>query len=365
MSGATAYELWLTSDTGERLAILERAVSFTYTHSTGGLGFFSVTLPGTFPRTFLDTTRRVMFFRKPSGGAMALDFVGFIRRVVASTDANNQLTRTISGYGPNWLLDGRIVYASAGSPGAEKTGAADDVMKAIVREQMGASAAAARALLSTYFSVQADSSMGPTITKGFAYRPVLDVLQELTQVARQAGVETFWEIRPLDTTRFQFVTSTAQLGRDLRGSGMVFGDEFGNLRTASLSEDWSDERNFGYGLGSGEGASRVIQTAEDTTRSGRSWYARREIAKDARNQTGTAGVTAAAQAAITAGRPVTAFSGDIVSTAGAAYGVNWRNGDRVDVTFDGRQFDALIRAVTVSVGDDGREQISARLEAYL
>ena len=202
MSGATAYELWLTSDTGERLAILERAVSFTYTHATGGLGFFSVTLPGTFPRQFLDTTRRVLFFRKPSGGAMALDFVGFIRRVVASTDANNQLTRTISGNGPNWLLDGRIVYASAGSPGAEKTGDADDLMKAMVREQMGASAATARALLSTFFSVQADSSMGPTITKAFAYRPVLDVLQELTQIARQAGVETFWEIRPLDTTRF-------------------------------------------------------------------------------------------------------------------------------------------------------------------
>lgn len=360
----TQYELWLVTDAGERLALLERAISFTYTHATGSNGFFSVTLPGTFPREFLQIGRRVLFFRQPRSGAMGLDFVGFIRRIVTNTDANFQKTRTVQGYGPNWLLGGRIVYAAAGSPGAEKTGAADDVMKAIVREQMGTSAATARALNSSYFSVQADSGMGPTITKAFAYRNVLDTLSELSQVARQAGTETFYQVLPLDTTRFQFVTSTAQLGRDLRGSGMVFGEEFGNLRNARLSEDWGDECNFGYGLGPGEGGAREIRTAEDTTRSGIAWYGRREVAKDARNQT-TNGTTAAAQSAIVNARPVTSFSGDIVSTAGALYGVQWRFGDRVDVNYDGRQFEALIRAVTVDVDESGKEQISARLEAYL
>ena len=72
----TGYELWLTDSLGNRVAFLETVQDFTYTHATHSWGFFSVTLPGTFPRNQLDTTRRVCFFRKASPGAIAaLDFV--------------------------------------------------------------------------------------------------------------------------------------------------------------------------------------------------------------------------------------------------------------------------------------------------
>lgn len=357
------YEIWLTDSLGNRVTMLETTRDFTYTKSTHSNGFFSLTLPGTFPREQLDTTRRVAFFRKPLPNAVpTLDFVGFVRRVRAD-GSDEKKRRTIQGYSPNWLLGGRIVYAAAGSPNASKSDYADDMMKDIVREQMGASAAAARALNSSYFSVQSDASAGPSITKAFAYDNVLDVLRELSEVARQAGTETFFEVRALGLNRFVFVTSAEQLGNDLRDSGAVFSDESGTLENPSLSEDWGEEANFGYGLGEGTGAARTIQTAEDTERSGATWYARREVAKDARNQA-TAGTLAAAQSAIVAHRPFLAFSAGIVNTAGSLYGVNWGFGDRIKCSYDGRQFDGLIRAVTVSMSDSGKETISAKIEAY-
>lgn len=359
------YEIWLTDSVGNQIAPpLDKTRDFTYTHSTHAPGFFSITLPGTFPREQIDQTRRVLFFRKAAPGSIAaLDFSGFVRPF-RTKGARENKQRIVSGYGPNWLLAGRIVYATAGSAQAQQTDYADDLMKAVVTYQMGASAAAARQYNSAYFSVQTDSSSGPSITKGFAYQNVLDVLRELSETARQAGTETFFHLKAIGVNKFIFVTSTAQLGQDLRNSGLVFSDENGNLANPDMLEDWGNEANFAYGLGGGPGPVREILTAEATDRSGATWYARREISRDARNQK-TAGVTAAAQAALVAARPIVSFSGDIVSTAGCLYGVNWGFGDRVTVSYDGRQFDALIRSVTVSVNEQGAEHVTARLEVYL
>jgi hypothetical protein len=358
------FEVWLCNAKGNPIGLIENAVEFTYTHATHAAGFFSLALPGTFPRQQLNVTRRVLFFRKPPGGSPALDFVGFVRRPGTNTGSEGAKTRTLSGYGPNWLVSGRVVLAAAGSPEAAKTGSADDLMKEIATEQMGASAPAARQYPSAYFAVQPSSGSGPILTKAFAYQNALDVARELSEAARQAGIETFFHVLPLGVNQFLFVTSIAQLGRDLRRSGLVFGIEQGNLKNAHLDEDWSDEANVGYGLGKGEGALRDVQTAEEPVRSGLTWYGRREVARDARTQD-SAGALAAAQAAIVAARPVAAFGGDILSTAGALYGVDWRFGDRVDVTYDGRTFAALVRAVTVTVNQNGAETVGARLEAYL
>lgn len=358
------YELWLVDHNGNRLCPpLENAKSFTYTHAMHNLGFFSVVLPESFMRELVGIDRRVLFFRKPDNASMKRDFVGFTRRKVTETDTNSVTTRLAQGYSANHLLDGRIVYAAAGSSQAQKTAAVDNMMKAIVTEQAGTSAATARQFDSAFFSVQDNSSSGPSLTKGFAYRPMLDVLRELNEASRQAGTEVFFQVMPLDIDKFVFVTSTTQLGRDV-SDRVEFSLERENLSSVRLVEDWSNERNFGYGLGGDTGADRYIATSEVTERSGISWYGRREVTKDARTQD-DAGAQTAAYAIVTEHRPLTTFAGAIKSIPGCAYGVDWYYGDRVAVSYDGRTFDAIIRAVTVSVDEGGKETISARLEAYL
>jgi len=86
----------------------------------------------------------------------------------------------------NWLLDTAIVMAPAGDAKADKTAIPDNMMKAIVREQLGSLAAADRQKLNVAPDLGA---AGSSITKAFAYRNVLDVCRKY---ATQRGKRTIF-----------------------------------------------------------------------------------------------------------------------------------------------------------------------------
>lgn len=362
----TQYEIWLARDDGTRLAILDQTGGFSYTLVVNNVGYFTLTLPGTFDRTLLKKDRRVLFWRKPPGGALKLPFVGLIRRVRTSTDSRGLTTRRVSGYDLTGLLKRRVVAYAAGSASAAMTDQADDLLTELAKDNLGADATAARQLSSTYFSVAASPAAGPSITKAFAYRNVLDVMREVADASRQAGTYLFFGIVPTSESAFEFRTRTGEWGRDRTsdsGNGLVFGLEFGNLANPMLDEDATDEVNFAYGLGRGEEDDRNVQTSEDTTRSGASLFARSEAAANAVHETTDAGVTDVADARVQKGRPVTVFTADLLSVPGSEFGQDYDFGDRVTVTYDGLQFDALIRAATVTVDENGRETIAPIVEA--
>ncbi len=195
-------------------------------------------------------------------------------------------------------------------------------------------------------------------------------MREIADAARTAGTEVYFQITPTTETAFEFRTYIDQLGRDRTTDSttsrpLIFGLEYGNMAMPVLDEDARDEINFAYALGQGEGALRSIQTSEDTTRTGRSIFGRREGKIDARAQTTDAAVVDAADGLLVKGRPVTTFAADLLNVPGSIFGKDWDFGDRITATYDGRQFDALVRAVTVRVGANGAESIDAVLEAYL
>jgi hypothetical protein len=123
--------------------------------------------------------------------------------------------------------------------------------------------------------------------------------------------------------------------------------------------------NVAYGLGRGEEAARDVQTSEDTTRSGASLFARAEAATNAVQESTSAGVLDAADGRVQKGRPVTTFTAQLLSVPGSLYGLDFDFGDRITATYDGRQFDCLIRAVTVAVDENGKEDIDPVIEAIL
>jgi hypothetical protein len=47
---------------------------------------------------------------------------------------------------------------------------------------------------------------------------------------------------------------------------------------------------------------------------------------------------------------------------GSRYGLDWGLGDLLRIDEFGRQFDALVRSVTVSVDENGAERVDATLE---
>jgi hypothetical protein len=242
------------------------------------------------------------------------------------------------------------------------------MIKAIVREQLGASAVAARQIPG--FSVADDTSQAPSTSKAFAWRAVLDVLQDIAASSAENGVYLAFDIVSPTPETLQFQTFTETRGVDNRfPSGLapvILSPERRNLVQPSLRYDFRDEVTYAKAGGSGERTARLTGEAIDVARAGASPYRRRERFVNASNTVGAGALEDEAAAAVRAGRPRVIVSGKIAETAGFQYGVHWRWGDYVTIQAFGRQVDARIDATTVEVQPDS-ETISAvvRGEQYV
>jgi hypothetical protein len=246
---------------------------------------------------------------------------------------------------------------------------ADDLILEIVRDNLGADATtgngreASGVISASLFTVQTGASAGPSVSMRFSYNNVLDTVNKIAEAARRAGTPVYWTVAALGDG-FEFRVNVGQLGQD-RTSGqnaLTFGPEFGNFRSGKLVFRSRNEINRAFALGQGDGVNRNVQSSDDTTRSGASPWALREDAVEDGTLTTDAALIDRADAAVVAGRPFYALSGELVSTDETQYGRDWDLGDLVNVSYRAMQFTALIRAVTVSVDERGKETVSGQIE---
>lgn len=361
-----SYELYLANDRGERLQLLDKVVRFNYSKTINGIGRGQFVFPDSYDFTLFKRDYRIEVFRSPSPTASKkLENIYFIRRRIGDTLAGGQIQLNTFASDPNELLMRRIVAYNSGSSEADKTDEIDDMMKAIVRENMGTLAAADRDWTASGFSVQVDVSLGPSITKAFSRRNVLDVLQDLSEAARTNGTEVYFAVVPTTTTTFEFQTFIEQPGVDRRYEGedpLVFSLERGNLGAPMLEDDYEDEISYVYAGGQGEGDTRDIQVSSDNALINESIWNRREGFRDARHQSASAGVLTDADAMLSASRPRRRFHASLLSVKNSRYGIDWNWGDRVTVEYLGQRLNALVRSVSVSVDRNGDETVMGRVE---
>lgn len=316
--------------------------------------------------------RMVQIWRQPSGGRLGLWRVYFVRRRRFSTRGSQEIVE-IGGPDVNDLLRRRIVAAFAGSAQAEKTDFADDMMKEVVTQSIANGVAptpTAGTRVWSNLSVAADLSDGPTITKSFPFDKLLTtsgqgVLDVLSRASKEAGTEVFFDIVPnvvsSSSITFRFQTFTGQPGQDV-SDRVIFELPSGNLREPSLEEDYTEEENYIYAAGQGEEADRNVQQVYDSTRYSQSIWGRCEGFADARNQSADNGVREAGRDALNEGRPRIKFSAIPMDTVGTQFGIDWDFGYLVQARYKNRQFNSIIRAVVISLDDEGNETISARLD---
>lgn len=367
-----AHEIWLARDNGTRLTILDRVERFEWTRAINNIGRCTITLPGDFDRSLLKIDNQIQIQRAPSPTSiLRLEDSYFIRRPIVTTNESGLTRIQVHGVSPIELLTRRIVAYAAGSAQANKTDFADDMMKAIVRENLGALAGVdgfgdSRSFDATYFGVAPDFGLGPSLTKAFSRRNVLLILQDLAEAARTAGNEVFFAVVPATATTFEFRTFTGQPGLDRRfpdgTNPIVFSLDRGNFELPFLEDDFEFESNYVYGGGQGEGVGREIQEVRDLVRINTSIWNRREAFRDARHESTAAGVLDEAESSLAKGRPKRRFTAIVLSSEGSRYGLDWDFGDRITVEYLGEQFDGLIRIVRVNVNNEGLETVEGRVE---
>lgn len=369
---AGRYELWYLDDIGNRISYIDDVAAFDYVRVMGDIGIGSFTFPYRGQLHIASVPdRRIAVYRQALGGSLNLESVFMLRQFELVTSAAGQYQFTATGYDFNELLNRRIVAYYAGSANAEITDYADDMMKTVVTDNMISNAdysgtpSPARDIDDYGFSVEADASDGPSLTKGFSWRNVLTVLQDLQADSKAQGTEVFWGVIPTSETAMQFRTWTTPRDRTT-GSGVnpiVFSLEWGNLANPRLADDYSTEQNYIYAGGQGEQDARIIQTASDTTRMNQSRLNRREGFAFSSGETAAAVLTDARNE-LERNRPTTRLYGDLLDTPLAPYGGlnGWDLGDKVTASYGGRQFDVIIRAVHVQMRPNGDEIIKSKIE---
>ena len=249
-----------------------------------------------------------------------------------------------------YLLAGRIVAYVAGSAQAVKSGPADDLIKAIIRENLGSLASVADRNLSAYLDVAADVSQGATVHKTMPRRNVLLVCQEIARASAQAGKPIFFDV-VWTGARLEFRTYLDARGADHRvasASPIVLSPEFGTLTNASRSFDHRDEATVVYCAGQGRGAERLIVSVSDDARRTQTPFNRRETYVDARYLSLTESVAMEADATLWHRRPVQELAAEFADTDTWRYGVDWGWGDLTAAELNGEVLAVRVHAVTIT-----------------
>jgi hypothetical protein len=368
---ATQYEIKIFSPVGLQLAEVPDWVGLQLARKVGDVGTLTLTLPFRYlPYLTTDTVLEV--YRQPDGGGLALVMESrwMVRRMKRYLSETGELLIQLTAFDGVSLLKRRIIAYVAGSSQAAKTAAADDMIKTIVKENLGASASDANRIVpSSYFSVAANLTAAPSQTKAFAWRnTMLEVLQEIAQASTLAGTYLTFDVVALAGGAWELRTYTGQRGVDHRWPGgfipVIFDPALGNVSNLSLTDDWVDEKTYVYALGQGDGAARTSAPAYDNTRIAVSPFGRIETARDSRNTADSGGLQAEANSYLRECRQKRIFDAQLRDTPNSVYGVNFDLGDQVTGNFFGETIDCRIEVISITKDKyDEAETIVAKVQS--
>ena len=362
------YELvWYTHE-GVRKGVIQAFNSLEYVKTQNAIGTLVVDLPRGLIQYDQFSVGDIFEIWREKNGTLELqnETAYFLQDWEFWTDDDGAEYIRLSAYDANWLLDTAIVIHKSGTAQAKKTAKPDDMCKHIVREQLGDLASADRLKLSVAPYL---SAAGANITKAFAYRNVLTILQEICEVAQeQNNVWLGFDVVRTAPGAFEFRTYTGQRGVNhsrTSGDPRMVGKQYGNFSNASFGTYHAPERNFVVVGGQGEGWERELVYRWNYARWHASKWNRREYFKDSRDNETTAALEADGDEVLNEFKPKQILTGRLLDTTGMQFGVHYQFGDIVTAQAFGYNVDCHISSVRVRVDQDNGEQIDVRLRGEL
>ena len=362
------YEaVWYTHE-GVRKGVIQAFSSLEYIKTQNAIGALVINMPRELMAYDQFAVGDIIEVWREKGGVLELqnETAYFLQNWEFWTDNDGAEYIRLMANDANWLLDTAVVLDKAGTPKAKKTAKPDDMCKHIVREQLGDLAAVERQKLSVAPYL---SAAGANITKAFAYRNVLTILQEICEVAQeQNNVWLGFDVVRTAPGAFEFRTYTGQRGVNhsrTSGDPRLVGKQYGNLSEATFGTYHADERNFVVVGGQGEGWQRELIYRWDYPRWRASKWNRREYFKDSRDDATTAALEADGDAALEEFRPRQILTGTVHDTPGMQYNIHYQFGDILSAEAFGYHVDCRVDSVRVKVDQDGGEQIDVKLRGEL
>lgn len=368
----------LRTPDGIQLAKIEKAVRWEFARAANAVGWFTLQVGDIDPR-LLSVDNLFEFYRTPVGSAPVFMGVGLLRSWEYVEDETGSVTVVLNGPDQVDLLNRRIVaYVEETTMWEKGPGYADDLMKDLVSENMGPTSTdpwynRGREYPASHFSIAPKQSLGRDDAQlTCQFREVLAVLQDLANYSGWTsgddafvGKPVWFDLDYIGPAEFMFRTWVPIRGVD-RTLGtaiapLVFSREAGNLSTPILRFDYTQEENIVYGLGPGDGASRMVDPENDVPRENLSIWNLHEGVCPATEESTYQGIANRAYQKMQEMRPRVVFEGKLVDTAQTRFGIDWGYGDVVTVRFQGMEFDGRVDGYNYTMDEDGREGVTANV----
>lgn len=359
----------LSPTTGAVEAIVDGTAwhSFTYSRVLNGIGDFVVELPndvrwqGVF---VLDALVDVLRSDPANPRRLVKEETYFVRRVQQLREEPEERL-IVAGRSLNHLLTRRVINPSADPLVAggysTKAGPADQVIRDYVLEQLGANAQPARRAAN--FSVAPVTNVGQSVGNRLRFENLFEVVEKL---AKSGDVD--FAIERVGGARLEM--RIGQFGADktrstnypmMRWVGLS--PLRGNLTNPSLLIDRTEEANFVYALGEGQGVYRDILEVGELSANDSPWNLI-EYVEDVRNVSRGDAVQLYTQARVSladkAARQEFTFE-PTGTEPGNTYRVDWDLGDTVTVLWGDYELDLRVTAVTLEAGE-AAERIQVKVE---
>lgn len=370
-----SYQIWLGNQVGERQAEIKQLESIQVALTLNGSSTAIVTFPSIidnieFDYDLIQEDGWLEIWRGSNDSTKTLlgDAPFLLGRDEAEESGRGNFI-TSTAYSASVVFDWPVVAYDAGTSYTAKTDYADDMIKEIAAENVGASATDTNRDMSDYLSIQADSGKGVSVSKAFSRRTLSKVFSELCDASAADGTRLYWDVvlsNPANLTNrtLQLRTYTGQRGTD-RGlssdNPFIFSRQLGNLEDVKRTRDYSQVVNVAYALGQGQESTRNVQSAIDTARATASpWGYIKEGTRTATFATSDEGVTSEAKGLLREKRPRQIITAKIKNTPSSQFGVHWNHGDLVIVEAFGKRYETIISPISLYFFG-GKETIDARL----
>lgn len=255
------------------------------------------------------------------------------------------------GSGFTQMLQRRVVIPPPGLPQSVKTGAAETVFKSYVSDCMVSPLDITRIFPGV--TLEPDAGGGELIDYSSRYTNLMTVCENIADAGKlDFGVKGGQNLGEFVVCARELWGKDRRYGNPAGNIPTVFSLDYGNMTIPIFSTNSSDEKNYVYVGGGGEGENRIITAVSDPDAIILSPWGRKEAFVEGRQEDTITGLVTVGRTYMEQYRTTRDFTFDLRSVTGGHWMIDWELGDLITARYFNNVFDKKIIEVGVVVSGE-------------
>lgn len=348
------YQVYVFDPYNAPLGVLPYFKSIKCALAVNQIGAVTLVVPGYISGVGEDT--RIEIYRD---GALLGETQFLVTRMEVAQETPGKLITTIYGSSAMTILDWPVVDYAPGKLQSWKSGYAGNVIRQLVRENLGSMATDPARDMSTYFTVPADINDGAIVSIEAGWQRLMPTIQDLVNASYDLGVPIYFDVVKSSAGQLELKTYVGQRGTD-RSTSVVLSIERKTIINPVLTFDWTNATSRIVVGGTGQELWRVVTQVVNVEQANNTPFG--YIKEEFLSSTGTTipEIQQHGYASLQAKANRVSISGQPSMTGSKLFGRDYFLGDKVAIEFLGNVALVDINAIQISV-EGNKETIDIRV----